>query len=106
MSKEEIELEYEIQNKGLNAPRLTPAHIDSVIMNIDYTVLKCGRTTICQLTLLNGYTVTGESSSVSKENFDESIGRKIAYDNARDKIWALEGYLLKQKLYEQEKNNA
>jgi hypothetical protein len=96
------ELEYEIQNKGLNAPRLNPAKIDSVINKIDYIVLPCGRTTICQLTLMNGYSVTGESAAVSKENFDEQIGRKIAFENARDKIWALEGYLLKQKLYEKE----
>ena len=35
------------------------------------------------------------------QNFDQEIGRKIAKDNAKDKIWALEGYLLKQKQYEQ-----
>lgn len=28
------------------------------------------------------------------------IGRKIAREKARNKIWALEGYLLKQKLHE------
>ena len=95
-------MEYKIQEAGLNAPRLTPAHIDSVIRAIDYIVLPCGRTTICQLTLMNGYTITGESASVSKENFNEAIGKEIAYNNARDKIWMLEGYLLKQKLYEKE----
>jgi hypothetical protein len=34
-------------------------------------------------------------------NFDEEIGQKIAYDNAREQIWQLEGYLLKQSLYEE-----
>lgn len=28
----------------------------------------------------------------------EEIGRRIAKDNARNKIWALEGYLLRSKL--------
>jgi hypothetical protein len=42
--------------------------------------------------------VTGESAAASPENFDEQIGRKIARDNARNKIWALEGYLLRSKL--------
>lgn len=37
----------------------------------------------------------------STENFDAEIGKKIAYENARNKIWQLEGYLLKQKLFEQ-----
>ena len=35
------------------------------------------------------------------ENFDEEIGRKIAYQNAVQKIWSLEGYLLKEKLYKE-----
>jgi hypothetical protein len=48
--------------------------------------------------------VIGESSCVSAKNFDQAIGRKIAKDNAKDKIWALEGYLLKQKQYEQGRN--
>ena len=102
MSKQidDQKLEYEIQNKGLNAPRLTPAHIDSVIKEIKYYVVPNTTTTICSLILLNGFVVNGESAAASKENFDEEIGRKIAYENARDKIWMLEGYLLKQKLFE------
>ena len=94
-------MEYKIQEAGLNAPRLTPAHIDSVIRAIDYIVLPCGRTTICQLTLMNGYTITGESASVSKENFNEAIGKEIAYNNARDKIWPLLGYQLMDRLYQE-----
>lgn len=45
-------------------------------------------------------TVTGESACASPANFDEEIGKKIAFEQARNKIWALEGYLLKQKLHE------
>ena len=55
----------------------------------------------CILTLENGFTVTGESACASPENFDAEIGKKIAYDNAREKIWLLEGYLLKEKLNHQ-----
>lgn len=54
--------------------------------------------TFCVLVLKNGFTVTGESACASPENFDEEIGRKIARQNAVSKIWALEGYLLKEKL--------
>ena len=32
---------------------------------------------------------------------DQAIGKEIAYNNARDKIWMLEGYLLKQNLYKE-----
>ena len=102
MSKQinDQKMEYEIQNKGLNAPRLTPSHIDSVIKEIKYHVVPGTSTTICSLVLVNGFVVNGESAAASMENFDKSIGEKISFDNARDKIWALEGYLLKQKLFE------
>lgn len=99
---DENKLEQEIQTKGLNAPRLTPQHIDSVIVGETYTNLPDGRTVICQLTLKNGFTVDGKSACVSKENFNQEIGNKIARDNAREKIWELEGYLLKEKLYQAE----
>lgn len=57
--------------------------------------------TFCVLMLENGFTVTGESACASPENFDPEIGRKIARENAVNKIWPLEGYLLKQRLYEE-----
>ena len=56
--------------------------------------------TFCVLVLRNGFTVTGESACASPENFDAEIGRKIARQNAEAKIWALEGYALKQRLHD------
>lgn len=98
MSKDETEIENEIQAKGLNAPRLTPDLIDAAIVSEQYHVFAGTTMTVCALTLRNGYIVTGESAAASPENFDAAIGRRIARDNARNKIWALEGYLLREKL--------
>lgn len=98
MSKDEAQIESEIQAKGLNAPRLTPALIDAAIVSEQYHVFPGTTLTVCAMTLRNGYIVTGESAAASPENFDKEIGRKIARDNARNKIWALEGYLLREKL--------
>jgi len=95
----EQQIEQEIQEKGLNAPRLTPDHIDAQITSEQYFVFPGTTVTICLLTLRNGFTVTGESACASPENFNEEIGRKIAREQARDKIWALEGYRLKETLY-------
>jgi len=105
----EAEIEREIQSKGLNAPRLTPQMIDDQVV-AEYSVraseafagapiheaLKC--LTLCVLVLRNGYTVTGESACASPENFDAELGMKIARENARKKIWALEGYRLRSDL--------
>jgi hypothetical protein len=95
----EQEMEAKIQEKGLNAPRLTPQLINDAIIRNQFYVFEESCLTVCCLTLLNGFTVTGESACASPENFDEQIGRDIALNNARDKVWALEGYLLKEKLY-------
>lgn len=91
-------IEREIQEKGLNAPRLTPELIDAAIAGESYHVFDGSQLTVCCLTLRNGFTVTGESACASPENFDAELGRKIARKNAREKIWQLEGYLLKERL--------
>lgn len=96
--KNDDAIEQQIQAKGLNAPRLTPADIDAVIVDETYTVLPSGKVMVCELTLRNGYTVRGEAATVSKENFDVDIGQKISRENARNKVWELEGYLLQEKL--------
>lgn len=57
--------------------------------------------TFCVLELKNGFTVTGESACASPENFDAEIGRKIARQNAVQKIWPLMGYELRSKLAKQ-----
>ena len=98
MSRDEAAIEAEIQAKGLNAPRLTPDHIDAQILAEQFYVFPGTTLTVCALLLRNGFMVTGESAAASPENFDEQIGRKIARDNARSKIWALEGYVLRNRL--------
>jgi hypothetical protein len=98
MSKDEQAIEAEIQAKGLNSPRISPERIDAVIVGEDYHVFPGTTLTVCCLTLRNGFTVTGESAAVSPENFDVEIGKKIARSNARDKIWALEGYALRERI--------
>lgn len=120
------DIESEIQAKGLTAPRITPQHIESVIISEHYFTAAEGvhganerlkphespidhyqeahpaesLLTFCVLVLRNGFTVTGESACASLENFDAEIGRKIARENAVNKIWMLEGYLLKQRLHD------
>lgn len=99
-----MRVEEQIQAKGLNAPRLTPAMIEDTAIKAQFHVFEGTCLTVCCLTLRNGFTVTGESACASPENFDEEIGKDIALTNAKEKIWLLEGYLLRQKLHEGESN--
>jgi hypothetical protein len=95
-------IEKEIVEKGLTAPRVTPERLEEVVTSEQYHVFPNTTFTACLLTLANGYTVIGESACASPENFDAALGRKIARSNAINKIWQLEGYLLKQKLFDSE----
>ncbi len=92
-----------LQDKGLNAPRLNPSLIESKVVGCTYHKLT-DVLTVCVLTLVNGFTVTGESACASPENYDQEIGEKISRAVAIEKIWPLEGYLLKQRLYEETVN--
>lgn len=88
-------IEKEIQAKGLTAPRLTPTSIEALISYAEYYRVVNTTCTICSLVLMNGYVVVGKSAAISMANFDEELGKKIAYADARDQIWALEGYHIK-----------
>ena len=94
----EQQVESEIQAKGLTAPRITPEQVDAAIVRGHFWVPPGTTLTVCVLELRNGFTVTGESACVSPENFDAELGCKIARDNARQKIWALEGYVLRSSM--------
>lgn len=110
------DIEQEIRDKGLTAPRVTPEDIEANIKSEHYfTALdgvegangewntgdaySLGHLTFCVLVLQNGFTVTGESACASPENFDAEIGRKIARQNAIHEVWQLMGYALKEKLH-------
>lgn len=101
--KDEQVTEAMIQERNLTAPRLSPENIDAVISAETFTILPSGKVMVCELTLRNGFTVRGEASVVSKENFNEEIGRKVSRERARSKVWELEGYLLQERVFEASK---
>lgn len=119
------DIEQEIQDKGLTAPRITLDDIEANIVAEHYFTAANGRNgalaaetyigrekpqevnadlkplellTFCVLVLSNGFTVTGESACASPENFNAEIGNKIARTNAVNKVWPLMGYALRNKL--------
>jgi len=117
---DDSEIEQEIKAKGLTAPRVTPADLEANIASTHYFTAADGEQgrlmgegrapcgipsnealcllTFCVLVLRNGFTVTGESACASPENFDAEIGRRVARENAKQKIWPLMGYMLKEQL--------
>lgn len=58
-----------------------------------------GTLTHCVITLPCGYGITGESACVDPANYDKALGEKYALENAVEKLWPLEGYLLANDIY-------
>jgi len=97
-------IENEIQEKGLTAPRVTPDDIDNAIDDvaaIQYHQFPGTTVTVACVHLKNGYTVVGKSACASLENFDVELGRKIAVNDAKQQLWPLLGYALREELARQ-----
>ena len=73
------------------------------IKSTTYTLLPNGKTTVCQLILENNFSVEGQSACVDIANYNKALGEKYAFENAIEKIWPLEGYLLAEKIYQSTK---
>ena len=58
------------------------------------------KTTICLLTMKNGFEVIGTSACVNPETFDAELGRKYAFEEALDRAWELEGYRQQERFYD------
>lgn len=121
------QVEQEILEKNLTAPRITPAYLESTIVHESYFTAGDGyyghrlkstlvpreadypvvldQVTICCLVLKNGTKIIGVNTGpVSPGNFDAELGRKLARNNATDQIWPMLGYELRTKLAEENAN--
>jgi len=99
----DAELEQKIIEKGLTAPRVTLDALNDKIVDVEivkHITKGGGILRWAVLTMRNGFAVTGKpSAAVSAENDNAEIGEEIAIENAKNEVWALEGYLLKDKLF-------
>jgi hypothetical protein len=83
--------------KRLTYPRVTKESIEAKVAVVDY--IEAGITTICTITMVNGFKVIGHSTPAHPGNYIRAIGERYAFDNAFRQLWSLEGYLLREKLY-------
>jgi hypothetical protein len=78
--------------------KITNSQVESLIAREEYWHVPNTATVVCALILSNGYTVTGEASAADPDAFDEELGRYFAKEKARERIWRLEAYLLRERL--------
>lgn len=100
--KEGLDMESEFDAEVATerkAPHITEGDLEKSIISEEYHRFPNTTVTVCCLVLANGFTVIGESACVSPENFDRDLGIRLARADAKRKIWQLEGYALKDRLY-------
>lgn len=88
-----VELKGKSVREGLKlSPDLLKSHIAEVI----YEDREVGghRVITCHFKMDNGFVVWGKNSSTSIDpaNFDEELGKKMAYDKTFSQLWELEAY--------------
>lgn len=83
-------------------PQRTAVSLNDILAKVKkatYTVLPDTTTTVCQLHMKNGYVILGTSACVDPAKFNKALGEKYAYEDAINKAWPLEGYLLAEEIY-------
>jgi hypothetical protein len=51
------------------------------------------------MTMVNGYVVLGTSACADPTMFNKALGEQYSYADAIEKLWPLEGYLLREELF-------
>lgn len=99
MSNVPTDAELQAQADAKGAAFVNESKLKASIAKVDFIVHPGSQLTICVVTMVNGYTVTGESACADPKMFNAEIGEKFAFAAAERKIWPLLGYALKDELY-------
>lgn len=80
-----------------NSGKLSPDFIDEVSQSATVVVHRrlTHNTRVCVIVLPSGHELVGYAQVLDAKNDDESIGRKVAYDNAKEQLWSTLGSIAK-----------
>jgi len=86
-------------NLEIRRTRVTLSDIQDKIKHVSYAVLPETTTTLCVMTMKNGYVVLGTSACADPSMFNKAVGEQYSYGDAIEKLWPLEGYLLREEMF-------
>lgn len=85
-----------VREPQYHAPYVDESDLEEMIVQEEYYVFPDTTMTVCNLKLRCGFCVIGTSACINKMNFDEDYGRHLAREDAKRKLWELEGYRIKR----------
>lgn len=80
--------------------KVNPQDVDALVTKKTFTLLPSGKVMICEITLPNGFVVTGQAGVVDLAEFSRDIGEQVAYENALNQVWMIAGYQLQERLHQ------
>jgi hypothetical protein len=86
-------------NEPMKRTSVTTTDMQQKTRKVDYYRVPDTTTTLCLLHLHCGFLIIGKSACVDPAKFNQALGEKYAYEDAINKMWELEGYLLANELY-------
>jgi hypothetical protein len=102
---ESLDIEKEVNQKGLHAPRVTPSDLEANIAEVEIVKFTTKGGQVLRwavLTTQSGFAVVGKPAcAVSPENDNAELGEKIAIRNSREELWPLMGYELRSRVSQQ-----
>jgi hypothetical protein len=86
-------------NEPVKRTSVTTTDMQQKTRKVDYYRVPDTTTTLCLLHLHCGFLIIGKSACVDPAKYNQALGEKYAYEDAINKMWELEGYLLANELY-------
>src|SRR5687767_4493504 len=89
--------------EGATAPRVPLSQLHAKVKHVEFVrPAFAPHLTVAMVELVNGFILVGKSAPASPENFNADKGQTFAVEDALRQLWALEGYLLREKLHQDE----
>lgn len=79
--------------------KITPDEIAAKIERVEY--IHHDLLTFCVITMLSGFKVTGQAACAAPAEYEQQKGDKMAYRDAFSKLFLMEGYMLRDRQYQQ-----
>jgi hypothetical protein len=100
MRRDRDAIEQHVQERGQDALlRVKKEDVEKAVKEQRYHHFEGTTVTVCLITLDNGFTIVGHSACADPRLFDPELGRRLAFDDAKDKVWAFLGFRLRDQIH-------
>jgi len=83
--------------------KVARAALEAMFRSVTHEIRPDGRTTVCEITFKNGFSVRGEESCSDIDDFSETLGQQYAYEKALGVAWGYAAFLLAEDRYRADK---